>query len=348
MSDLVSIIVPVYNVEPYIEKCLVSILGQTYQNIEVIVVDNNTPDNSIRICEKYAEKDSRIKIINETEQGLSQARNAGMAHVNGEYICFVDSDDWIDPETIEESLKAIKAYQTDLVMWSYIREYDSRSAKKQLFKEDTVFSRDEIQNFLRRRIIGPYKEELRNPVMSDSFSTAWGKLYRTEIAKKYRFVDSGLIGTNEDGLYNLDYFSDINSAVYIDRYFNHYRKSEGNTMTTRYNVAKIKKWLAMIGEIEKRIDKNNEIERTAFDNRVCVSIIGQAINLCRHSQSKKEKITIMRDLLNMPVYRFAFSNLDFSYFPPHWSAFFWACKHRKIRTVLLMAEVMLRLRRYVG
>ena len=97
-KDLISVIVPVYDVEKYLDRCVESIVNQTYQNLEIILVDDGSPDNCPAMCDNWAEKDSRIKVIHKKNGGLSDARNAGMEIVTGEFIGFVDSDDWIEPE----------------------------------------------------------------------------------------------------------------------------------------------------------------------------------------------------------------------------------------------------------
>ena len=97
-SELISIIVPVYRVEPYLDRCVQSIVDQTYQNLEIILVDDGSPDNCPAMCDAWAAKDSRVKVIHKENGGLSDARNAGLAAAAGEYIGFVDSDDWISPD----------------------------------------------------------------------------------------------------------------------------------------------------------------------------------------------------------------------------------------------------------
>ena len=106
--DLISVIVPVYKVEPYLDKCVRSIVEQTYQNLEIILVDDGSPDNCGAICDAWAEKDSRIKVIHKENGGLSDARNAGMDVATGQWIAFVDSDDWIAEEMYESLLNAAK------------------------------------------------------------------------------------------------------------------------------------------------------------------------------------------------------------------------------------------------
>ena len=108
MNELVSIIVPVYNVEKYIKKCVDSLITQTYSNLEIILVNDGSPDNSGKICDEYAQSDSRIKVIHKANGGLSDARNTGIDIAEGQYIFFLDSDDWIDCQCIEKLHNLIK------------------------------------------------------------------------------------------------------------------------------------------------------------------------------------------------------------------------------------------------
>ena len=108
MKELISIIVPIYNVEKYIHKCIESIINQTYKNLEIILVDDGSPDNCGNICEEYAKNDSRIKVIHKENNGLSSARNAGLEICKGDYIGFVDSDDYIELNMYEVLINALK------------------------------------------------------------------------------------------------------------------------------------------------------------------------------------------------------------------------------------------------
>ena len=118
-----SIIVPVYNVEKYLEQCLESLLNQTYKNIEIIVVNDGSTDQSLDILKKYSFKDNRIKLYSQKNQGISAARNTALEHINGKYVMFVDSDDWIEINTCEIALHEMKKNDSDIVMWAYRREY---------------------------------------------------------------------------------------------------------------------------------------------------------------------------------------------------------------------------------
>lgn len=113
MNNLISVIVPVYKVEKYIKKCIESIINQTYENLEIILVDDGSPDNCGKICDEYAKKDKRIKVIHKENGGVSSARNLGLEKSNGQYITFIDSDDWIEEEYCEILLTTLKEQNAD-------------------------------------------------------------------------------------------------------------------------------------------------------------------------------------------------------------------------------------------
>lgn len=119
MKDLISVIVPVYNVEKYLNRCIESIVQQTYKNLEIILVDDGSPDNCPQICDEWAQKDPRIKVIHKKNGGLSDARNVGFQSACGKYICFVDSDDWIEVDFCEVLLSAIVEYDCDIAACGY-------------------------------------------------------------------------------------------------------------------------------------------------------------------------------------------------------------------------------------
>ena len=116
MDKLVSVIVPIYNVEKYLEKCLKSIINQDYQNIEILLINDGSTDSSLKICEKYKKMDKRITIINKKNGGLSSARNVGLAYANGEIISFIDSDDYIEKCMLSDMMKVYELYNADIVI----------------------------------------------------------------------------------------------------------------------------------------------------------------------------------------------------------------------------------------
>ena len=120
---LISIIVPVYKAEKYLVQCVNSLLNQTYKNLEIILIDDGSPDNSGKMCDAFERNDQRIYVIHQTNRGVSAARNAGIRVATGEYICFVDADDWAVPQYIMELWKLSKQYQADAVIGDYYIAY---------------------------------------------------------------------------------------------------------------------------------------------------------------------------------------------------------------------------------
>lgn len=173
-SALISVIVPVYKVEPYLDRCVQSIVDQTYKALEIILVDDGSPDNCPAKCDAWAAKDSRIKVIHKKNGGLSDARNAGMAAAKGEYIAFVDSDDWIAPEMLERLFVAMQRDQSDIaactakMVWA-----DGKPDEFLTVQTNCVLDKLQAQTALLKETL------LKHPV--------WYKLYRTELVKDIPF-----------------------------------------------------------------------------------------------------------------------------------------------------------------
>ena len=120
-QPLISVIVPVYNVEKYLDNCVMSILDQDYQNIEIILINDGSTDNSLAICHSYVGKDKRVKLFSQKNQGLSAARNLGIQKANGEFVMFVDSDDYVEPSYCSAALSCQQKYDADIVFFDYKR-----------------------------------------------------------------------------------------------------------------------------------------------------------------------------------------------------------------------------------
>jgi glycosyltransferase involved in cell wall biosynthesis len=132
MNSLISVIVPVYKVEKYLPQCVDSILAQTYRNLEIILVDDGSPDSCPKICDEYAKKDGRVRVIHQKNAGVSAARNAGLDCAQGEYIGFVDWDDWIDAAMFQRLLALLKTYHTSIAICSFTQYIHSRNENKVL------------------------------------------------------------------------------------------------------------------------------------------------------------------------------------------------------------------------
>lgn len=328
----ISIIVPVYNAEKYIDRCIDSLIKQTYKNIEVICVNDESTDGSLCKLKKYAERDKRITVIHKNNEGVSLARNVGIELACGQYLMFVDSDDWIEPTTCEVALSVILKENADVLMWPYVREFKDKSVPKRIWDSDKLIFEDaDVQTKLHRRFVGLLDEELSMPENADALCTIWGKLYNASIIKKNKilFKDIRELGTYEDGLFNLEVFGFVKKAMYINQFFYHYRKDNDTSITTSYNLQLRKQWDNLFGYIREYInEKQLPIEYyKAYDNRIVLSALGLGLNVLNSQMSVIKKIKELKSIISSKEYRRACKKLQLKYFPIHWKVFYGCAKY---------------------
>lgn len=171
-KDLISIIIPVYNVEKYVIKCIDSVINQTYKNIEIILIDDGSSDNSGIICDEYAKKENKITVIHKKNEGLSEARNTGIAASTGKYITFIDSDDFVSSDYIEYLYYILKKYNTCISCCGHYICFDNKKVAKTSMNEKTVGKVEALKNIL-------YDKEID--------ICSWGKLYDSKLFENIRF-----------------------------------------------------------------------------------------------------------------------------------------------------------------
>ena len=213
--ELISVIVPVYKVEKYLHKCIDSILAQTYTNLEIILVDDGSPDNCGRICDEYALKDSRIKVIHQKNGGLSAARNAGLDIATGEYIGFVDSDDYIAPDMYEKLYEALIKAKAEIAICNFAFVDSSY----RLINEESPVKNEVLNN---NGIFEKFTEKYYW-----YYVTVWNRLYKAGLFSNLRFE----IGkTNEDEFIAHKIFCQCNTVVVTEDTFYYYLKREDSIM----------------------------------------------------------------------------------------------------------------------
>lgn len=341
----ISIIIPVYNVSAYLRQCLESVINQTYPHLEIIVVNDGSTDNSLRICEEYALKDNRIRFINQENKGLSGARNTGIDDATGDYILFIDSDDWIHLDTCQLLIDNVEKTNTDVVLFSYIKEFSNYSEEKFILDGDLIFNEQESGK-IHRRIIGLYEEELAHPENADTMVTAWGKLYKTEIIKnnKIYFTDCKLIGT-EDMLFNTYCFKYVQSISNLHRCLYHYRKNNQNSLTSVYKTNLYSQWHTLYATVGVFLEKEQldfQFQR-ALKNRISLGIIGLGLNELYANTSLYAKYISLKKILTDKRYREAVKELQLHYFPIHWKLFFFFAKNNMALPLLFMLMVIKKL-----
>lgn len=331
INKKISIIIPVYNAEKYLNQCLDSIINQTYTNLEIICVNGGSTDSSLNILNEYKKIDERFIIIDTTNEGVSISRNKGLAVMTGDYVMFVDSDDWIDLDNCEKAITQIQESSADVVIWSYVREFKNQSLPKEIFKKDKIVFEDNDLKKLHRRFIGLIDEELKDVENADALCPVWGKLYKTSLIKDndIQFIDIRKIGTYEDGLFNLLIFYYVKKAIYINEYFYHYRKDNDKSITSQYKENLYENWMYLYDFMEKYIIKNHLSPeyRKALNNRISLGILGQGLNLLESDISHINKIKKINQMITSEKYKEAIKQLSLDNFKIHWKVFYGCSKY---------------------
>lgn len=345
-TPMVSIIVPVYNVEQYLSQCLDSLVNQTYQNIEIICVDDGSTDASSVILAEYALKNSRVRVIRQENSGLSAARNVGFSFAMGEYVMYVDSDDWIDVETCDTAVSVAIKHGADVVFWPYIREFIGTQRPKTLFFDDRiVFDKEKFFEQVYKTIVGLHGDFLKHPENADTLVTAWGKLYRRKllVENNAAFVSTKEIGT-EDALFNMQALKSVECGVYVRKYFNHYRKNNATSLTSTHKPNLNVQWKRLFEHMLHTIEDvpHNEELLAALNNRISLSIIGLGLNAL--ALPNREALMEIRGILSEKEYRAAIKTLPMRYFPLHWWAFFACCKLNFSAGVFFLLKCMARMK----
>lgn len=214
--DLISVIVPVYNVEKYLDRCVQSIVNQTYQNLEIILVDDGSPDGCPAMCDAWAEKDNRIRVIHKENGGLSDARNAGMEIANGEYIAFVDSDDWVSPDYIDAMYQAI------------------RNTGGEIAACDVVISYGDIEPAVSAQgaalRVCNAEEAIGDILQGKGFrAVAWNKLYKKSLLENEQYP----VGKyHEDEFFTYRILAKARKLVYVDCALYAYFQRPGSIMNS--------------------------------------------------------------------------------------------------------------------
>lgn len=219
MEDLVTVIVPVYQVKEYLAKCIESILEQTYSNIEVILIDDGSNDGSEKICDTFANIDSRVKVIHQKNKGVSAARNIGLENSNGKYICFIDADDYIDEKYISELYKMCKENEADISICGICNVLNNKPSNKSNEIQKVYKANEAIQEV--------FKEKYFNCVV-------WAKMFKRNMFDSYRFNTNTSISEDLEIIYKI--FKQANKiAVNTGKYLYFYLIRANSALHSKYN-----------------------------------------------------------------------------------------------------------------
>ena len=277
----ISLIVPVYKVEEYLNKCVDIIINQTYKNLEIILVDDGSPDNCGKICDEYAKKDSRIKVIHKENGGVSSARNVGLDVATGDYIGFVDSDDWIEDDMYEFLIKKCLYYNTDIARCEFIDEYDFNISDKNISLNENYYIIENSDNIIIDIIKGSWSEGI-----------LWNKLYKSSLLRNIRLKND--LKYCEDLLFNYYVMKKANKIFVSNiKKYHYFRRNDSVTgvqiSESSFDMLKVAD-IIISNEIDNREIYIYAVRRIV---RNCIVLI----NSCIINNLYKDKVSYMRNII---------------------------------------------------
>lgn len=281
-TPLISVVIPVYNVADFLDQCMESVCKQTYTHLEIILVDDGSTDASAEMCRSWAKKDSRIKLIRQQNQGLSGARNTGIEVATGEWLAFVDSDDWIELDMYEGMMKSALASDADIVACGHIRE--KRKKKKVLIPSE------------KPRTVTP--DEAQRMVVEDRKlqNHAWSKIYRKHIFDTVRFPIGAIY---EDIAVSHLLFAQANHILLMDKAYYHYRiRIGGLSRASRINAYKESQYFTHVtSQIDFVVKNTGWMDANYYLHRRAVRYIGHLLLLPKSEETDRyvdQAVSVMR------------------------------------------------------
>ena len=243
-KPMVSIIVPIYNAEEALARCIDSILGQDYRDFELMLIDDGSKDGSPAICDSYGEKDSRVKVIHKPNSGVSDTRNLGLKLARGRYIQFVDSDDWISHDATAELVEACETYHCDMAICDFYRVVGKRVQQKGNIDAEGVFSREEYAGYMMDDPADFY------------YGVLWNKLYRRDIIEAHGISMNPQVSWCEDFMFNLEYVIHAKTFTAVQKPLYYYVKTKGSLVSQSMSIPKLIRMKAAVFEYYNRFYKN--------------------------------------------------------------------------------------------
>lgn len=338
-DPLVSIIVPVYNAEKFLSRCLASLVGQTYKNIEIVVVNDGSSDKSQDIINEFRMECNAIKAFLIKNSGAGEARNYAFKYITGELVMFVDADDWIDEDCVYKCVNYFKEYKDlECVIFPYIREFYGLSRKNNMLGDKTVYFHGD-GNILYRRLFGLVGKEKACPASLDDLNLSMCKMYYTKFMQNKFFPKRDDIVAGEDLWYNLKVFEHMNNILYTTDTYYHYNKENDKSVTKIYRKDDVDKFKNLFKFMENTIIKNNlsDVYKEALNNRKVLSITNYVRNIMNSDMGYKEKSLGLFEVLSRKDIIKSFKSFDFKYLPLHWKLFFWLCKKQYIKILMIIS-----------
>lgn len=333
----VSIIIPVYNVEKYLNKCVQSAINQTLRDIEIILVDDESPDNCPRMCDEYAKQDSRIKVVHKKNGGLGFARNSGLEVATGEYVTFLDSDDFVDLYTYEHLYNIAKTENLDAVYYKFKRFiYEEEIEQAEPSKEITKYEKENIKELMLDIIASEPSAKVDHKIQCSSCTA----MYRMNIINdnRVRFHSEREL-ISEDLIFNLDFLKHAKSVVFNKGEHYHYRVNP-TSLTSTIRTDRIEKNLKLYEYIKNNIhtwklEKEKANERNA---RLFIGYSRSSIKQILNSTYNKKKQWLKHNL-SLPIWKELYVSYSWNLLPVYSKVYFYLCCKSYIYILFFVSKI---------
>lgn len=337
MNELISIIIPVYNAEKFLKRCIESVINQTYKNIEIILIDDGSTDDSFNICQKYMDMDSRIIAIHKENQGVSFARNEGIRISKGIYITFIDSDDWIEKNEIEVLYKKLKEKNVDIVRGNYYQDDDNGIYKhgNLLNFENTIIGKnDKIQR----------NELLKNILNGKFLSYVWLLLIKKSLLTENNIMFKENIVLMEDTIFYTELCSLDNSIYIYDSKLYHYYDNNKSATKSIENIERNIDCILKVNKILKDVVIKRNMSKKEWYKIIDTTHSNLIMNLFFNMYKRKSKKLSevgekIKQIIENKDFQIILNNAEFHNIPIHFKIQYWYIKRKKISFLLFFYRI---------
>lgn len=289
----VSIIIPIYNVEKYLDRCIQSVLKQSYENLEIILVDDGSPDRSPDMCDEYSKIDQRVKVVHKENGGLSDARNAGLEVAKGDYIVFLDSDDYVDLTMVEDAVRTMEEYSYDVVVWGYYTDFVDMeekliSSRKSSFISGNFSKTDLGDLIITNEIIG-------------ILGYAWNKMYKKDLLIENDLKFTKGLSLIEDIVFNGQALIKADKISFINKPYVHYMQRPRETLGSRFYENYFDLKTMAVSSVENMLYEwgKTENEISLITSHIKFNALKSTTKLLSNAENynKKEKLVYLCSLL---------------------------------------------------
>lgn len=338
-NPLVTLVLPIYKVEPYLNRCISSVVSQTYQNLEILLIDDGSPDKCPEMCDEWAKKDERIKVIHKQNEGLGMARNTGIDYATGEYLFFIDSDDFIAPDLVECCINTKNETNADAVVYGYSLVGENERITEEIVPKlpQKVVCGQDVKQIVIPCLAGPV---LKDKKIYHIASSAWSLMYSAKIIKNsgFKFVSEREI-ISEDLYSNLIYYNHLDSVAAVQKALYHHCENNFTSLTRAYNPERFSRNKHFYLEAIKLCDSLGHTELTK--KTLSTQLLGNTIAAIKQtvycSLPRKERRKNLKAILCDQVTKKALDDYDFQADSNSFRKFFLSCmKKENIAMIFLL------------